>query len=120
MLSPFEDRLLLEQGLGCTNLVPRATARADELSAEELHEGAERLRRLVLSQRPAWLAMLGVSAYRAAFSVPAAAAGRQEETIGGTRIWLLPNPSGLNAHHQLPDLARCYRELLDGGTRAVR
>lgn len=111
LLSPFEDRLLPEQGLGCTNLVPRATARASELDVPELRAGASRLRRLVLSYRPAWLALLGVSAYRAAFDAQAAVSGRQPGRIGVTRVWLLPNPSGLNAHYQLPELVEEFRAL---------
>jgi len=107
-LSPFEDGRLPDYGLGCTNLVARATARADELSPEELRRGAERLRRLVLGQRPGWLAVLGLGAYRAAFARPSAAPGPQPEVIGETRVWLLPNPSGRNAHHQLPTLVAAF------------
>jgi TDG/mug DNA glycosylase family protein len=110
-LSPFEDRLLLDFRLGCTNLVERATARADELAPEELREGGERLRQLVLRLRPEWLAVLGVSAYRAAFGRPRAAPGCQPDRVGATGVWLLPNPSGLNAHYQLPRLAAEYRLL---------
>ncbi|HSR25610.1 MAG TPA: G/U mismatch-specific DNA glycosylase [Candidatus Eisenbacteria bacterium] len=110
-LSPFDDALLPGFGLGCTNLVPRATARADELTAGELRQGAERLRDLVRRLRPAWLAVLGVSAYRAAFDRPSAATGPQPAAIGRTRVWLLPNPSGLNAHCQLPGLVAEYRRL---------
>jgi TDG/mug DNA glycosylase family protein len=111
LLSPFEDGLLLERRLGCTNLVSRATARADELSQAELQAGAARLRELVLRYRPAWLAVLGVSAYRSGFGSPRASLGAQREQIGETRIWVLPNPSGLNAHYQLPRLVEAYREL---------
>ena len=111
LLSPFEDSLLLERRLGCTNLVARATARADELSESELRAGACRLRELVLEHRPAWLAVLGVSAYRTGFGVADARVGAQQERIGETRIWVLPNPSGLNAHYQLPDLVEAYRDL---------
>ena len=111
LLSPFEDALLLDFGLGCTNLAPRATARADELDARELRAGAERVRDLALRVQPEWLAVLGVTAYRAAFGRFRAATGPQPEAIGGTRVWLLPNPSGLNAHYQLPDLVAEYRRL---------
>ena len=111
LLSPFEDALLLGFGLGCTNLVPSATARADELTAAELRRGAGRLRDLVRRTRPAWLAVLGLSAYRAAFDRPRAATGPQPAAIGRTRVWLLPNPSGLNAHYQLPGLVAEYRRL---------
>jgi TDG/mug DNA glycosylase family protein len=111
LLSPFEDSLLLERRLGCTNLVARATARADELSESELRAGACRLRELVLEHRPAWLAVLGVSAYRTGFGVANARVGAQQERIGETGVWVLPNPSGLNAHYQLPDLVEAYRDL---------
>ena len=111
LLSPFEDRLLLERGLGCTNLVARATARADEVTPAELREGGERLRRLVRDVRPRWLAVLGVSAYRAAFGRPEALAGPQPFLVEGAGVWLLPNPSGLNAHYQLPGLVAMYRPL---------
>jgi double-stranded uracil-DNA glycosylase len=111
LLSPFEDRLLLDHGLGCTNLVERATARADELGPEELRAGGERLDRLVRDLRPRWLAVLGVGAYRAAFQRPDAVAGPQELGVGCAGVWLLPNPSGLNAHYQLPDLVAAYRPL---------
>jgi TDG/mug DNA glycosylase family protein len=111
LLSPFEDRLLLHHGLGCTNLVERATARADELTPEELRAGGERLGQVVLELRPAWLAVLGVSACRAAFRRPDAVAGPQPFRVGCAGVWLLPNPSGLNAHYQLPDLVAAYRRL---------
>jgi double-stranded uracil-DNA glycosylase len=111
LLSPFEDRLLLERGLGCTNLVARATARADELTPDELRAGGERLRRLALELRPRWLAVLGVSACRAAFGRPEAVAGPQPFRVGCAGVWLLPNPSGLNAHYQLPDLVAAYLPL---------
>ncbi|HYW26596.1 MAG TPA: G/U mismatch-specific DNA glycosylase [Terriglobales bacterium] len=111
LLSPFEDRHLLDHGLGCTNLVERATARAQEVTAEELRAGGERLGSLVRDLAPRWLAVLGVSAYRAAFHRPQAAAGPQPFGVGRTGLWLLPNPSGLNAHYQLPDLVAAYRRL---------
>jgi double-stranded uracil-DNA glycosylase len=111
LLSPFEDALLLERRLGCTNLVEQATARADELTPGELSTGAARLIERVAIYRPAWLAILGVSAYRSAFGVRAARTGEQPEAIGGTRVWLLPNPSGLNAHYQLPGFVEEFRAL---------
>jgi TDG/mug DNA glycosylase family protein len=111
LLSPFEDRLLLQRGLGCTNLVDSATARAEELGVEDLRAGARSLRERVDAYRPTWLAMLGVGAYRAAFDAPAARTGLQAERIGATRVWLLPNPSGLNAHYQLPQLVEEFRAL---------
>jgi double-stranded uracil-DNA glycosylase len=111
LLSPYEDHLLLDYRLGCTNLVERATARADELRPEELRAGGARLERLVLDIQPRWLAVLGVSAYRAAFQRPESVAGPQPVTVGRAGVWLLPNPSGLNAHYQLPDLVAAYRLL---------
>ena len=109
-LRPDEQWELLEVGLGVTNVVERASARADELSGEELQVGGERLAALIGDYRPRVLAVLGVTAYRAAFGVPAAAVGEQEP-IGGTRVWVLPNPSGLNAHYQLSALAEEFRRL---------
>ena len=111
MLQPSEKHELLDQGLGITNLVNRTTARADELTAEELEKGARALRRKVLRNRPKFLAVLGLSAFRTAFGRPGSGTGAQEESIGDTRIWLLPNPSGLNAHYQLPDLAKLFGDL---------
>ena len=113
LLSPFEDRLLLEFGLGCTNLVERATASADELAPEELRAGSERLREVVLRQRPGWLAVLGIGAFRTAFQLPGASAGPQPLRIGRTGTWLLPNTSGLNAHYQLAGLVAEFRRLRD-------
>jgi TDG/mug DNA glycosylase family protein len=111
LLPPWEERRLLEQGYGITNLVARATATADELAPDELRAGRRRLQRLIRRYRPAWVAVLGVGAYRAAFGRPAATVGPQSETLAGARIWLLPNPSGLNAHYQLPDLVREFTAL---------
>ncbi|MDQ3820873.1 MAG: G/U mismatch-specific DNA glycosylase [Acidobacteriota bacterium] len=111
LLSPSEERELLKSGYGITNIVARTTAAADELSEEELIEGGRRLRAKVRRYRPKVLAVLGISAYRTAFERPRAVLGRQSETIGATLIWVLPNPSGLNAHYQPKDLARLFREL---------
>jgi TDG/mug DNA glycosylase family protein len=97
-LRPAEQGELRALGLGVTNMVARASARADELTPDELAAGGERLRALVADVRPAWLAVVGITAYRAAFAEPRAVVGPQERTLGGTRIWVLPNPSGLNAH----------------------
>lgn len=110
-LDPAEDRLLVRYGCGLTNLVGRATARADEVGAEELARGAAELEAKVARYRPAWVAFLGVTAYRTAFGRRDAVIGPQAERIGGARIWVLPNPSGLNAHYRLEDLARLYGEL---------
>lgn len=97
-------------GIGITNLVPVATARADELTAVQLREGAERLRRLVAEVRPRVVAVLGLTAYRMAFGRPATAAGRQPDDLAGAALWVLPNPSGLNAHETVASLAAAYRE----------
>jgi TDG/mug DNA glycosylase family protein len=118
VLSPFEERELLELRLGITNIVNHATAVASELTPEELVAGARRLERKVRRFRPAFVAFLGVEAYRTAFARKGATIGRQEERIGETTIWILPNPSGLNAHYQLPDLARLFGALREAAERA--
>jgi len=110
-LKPSEQLLLPGYGLGITNVAPRATAQAAELSAAELRTGGERLRALVLDRQPAVLAIAGVTAYRTAFGRPKASTGPQDEMVGDTRVWVLPNPSGLNAHWTLPRLAEAFREL---------
>ena len=112
-LRPDEQHLLPGLGLGITNVAHRATARADQLTTAELIEGGERLRSLVREVEPAWLAVVGVTAYRVAFAEPRAAVGPQDATIGDTRIWVLPNPSGLNAHWQLDTLAAEFARLRD-------
>lgn len=111
LLTPAEDCDLLKSGYGLTNLAPRATARADQLDVEELLAGHQQLSAKVQHYHPRFLAVLGVSAYRIAFNRPKAAIGEQLESLNGTRVWVLPNPSGLNAHYQLNDLARTYRDL---------
>ena len=111
LLSPHEEARLLDSGCGITNVVDRATANAAELTREEIIEGGGRLRVKVLHWRPRVLAVLGIGAYRTAFAAPRAAIGLQEATIGDTHLWVLPNPSGLNAHFQLPELARVFAEL---------
>ena len=111
LLSPFDERELLKSGYGITNVVQRATASADQLTKEELLEGGARLRAKVLRYRPKVLAILGLGAYRTAFNQPKAVAGRQQDLIGNTVLWVLPNPSGLNANYQPADLARLFREL---------
>jgi len=110
-LAPDEDRELPGFGLGVTNLVSRPTRTAAELTPAELADGAGELADLVARYRPRVLAVLGITAWRQAFGRPRATLGRQPERIGGVATWVAPNPSGLNAHHQLPDLARLYREL---------
>ena len=109
--APDEQRRLLEVGCGITNLVARETASADELEVDELLAGGRNLRRKVRRFRPAWVAVLGVTAYRTAFAERAARVGRQERRLGDTGVWVLPNPSGLNAHYQIDDLARAFAEL---------
>jgi TDG/mug DNA glycosylase family protein len=112
LLHPSEDHQLLTFGYGLTNIVERATARADELATEELVTGHQQLAAKVRHYRPHCLAILGISAYRTAFKHSKATIGRQAETLYGTLIWVLPNPSGLNAHYQLNDLKQTYHELL--------
>ncbi|MFN2489594.1 MAG: G/U mismatch-specific DNA glycosylase [Actinomycetota bacterium] len=105
LLSAFEERELLDHCLGITNLVTRATATADELGPDELRRGGRALARKAGRFCPRFVAFLGLGAFRTAFGVPGAVSGPQETTIGTARVWLLPNPSGLNAHYQVPDLA---------------
>jgi double-stranded uracil-DNA glycosylase len=109
--SPFEERELLQSGYGITNLVDRATGSADELSTEELITGGRRLERKVLRYRPTIVAFVGMTAYRTAFGRPHASVGKQLEKIGSSAVWVLPNPSGLNAHYGLGDFARLFAEL---------
>src|SRR5215213_310880 len=111
LLSPYEAQELLPLGYGITNVVARATAAADELSAAEFVEGGRGLEAKVRRYRPRVLAVLGVGAYRSAFDRRGAAVGRQDETIGGATVWVLPNPSGLNAHYQLKGLTEVFTTL---------
>ncbi|MDT9684358.1 G/U mismatch-specific DNA glycosylase [Streptomyces sp. TRM76323] len=117
-LAPSEQHELLSYGLGITNVVARATARADELTDDEFREGGRLLTAKVERLRPRWLAVVGVTAYRVAFGDRKAVTGPQERTIGDTRIWVLPNPSGLNAHWTAQTMAEEYARLrvaaLDG------
>jgi TDG/mug DNA glycosylase family protein len=108
---------LLSYGLGITNVVARASARADELSAEEYREGGRLLSAKVARLRPRWLAVLGVTAYRTAFDDRKAQVGPQTRTIGDTRVWVLPNPSGLNAHWTPATLAEEFGRLREAATR---
>ena len=108
VLSPVDQGRLLDYGLGITNLVARATAGAAELSADELRAGAAILIAKIEHYKPAKVAFLGVSTFRTAFGRPKASIGLQDERVGGSETWVLPNPSGLNAHYQLPDLEREY------------
>src|SRR6266480_3748748 len=111
LLSPFEEPELLNSGLGITNVVAHATATAAELTPEDFVRGGLNLRAKLRRFRPQILAVLGVGAYRVAFATPQATIGEQAERIGDTRVWVLPNPSGLNANYQLPDLVRLFRQL---------
>ena len=110
-LHPSEQGVLPGLGLGITNVVARASARADELSPAELVEGGALLAALAAHWRPRYLAVLGVTAYRAAFGRPKATVGSQEDTVGGVPVWVLPNPSGLNASWTTPRLAEAFEEL---------
>ena len=111
LLHPSEEQELLGLGLGVTNVVPRATATAAELSREELLDGGRRLAEVGERWHPRYVAVLGVTAYRAAFGDPKATLGAQDRRLGPAQVWVLPNPSGLNAHHQPADLARLFGEL---------
>ena len=111
IVSPFEDARLLRCGIGLTNLVARATAAAAELTEEELRAAPSLLDRKLTPLRPRIVAVLGIGAYRAAFARPKAPLGRQDRWIGVAPVWVLPNPSGLNAHHQLDDLAARFAEV---------
>ena len=111
LLDPSEQDLMLEYGLGITNIVPRATARADELTRDELRAGGRRLTELAARYEPEWVAVVGISAYRSAFDRAKAVVGPQDEVIAGARLWVLPNPSGLNAHYQADALADEFRAL---------
>jgi TDG/mug DNA glycosylase family protein len=117
-IAPFEERKLLRLGLGITNVVARTTARADELTVDELRRGAGRLAAKVRRFGPAFVAVLGVTAFRSAFEQPRANLGLQPTPLSGARLWVLPNPSGLNAHHQLEDLAQLFGELRDASANA--
>jgi double-stranded uracil-DNA glycosylase len=108
---PSEERLLLARGYGITNLVARTTATAAELAPEEIVAGGAALAEKVRRHAPRVLAVLGVTAYRTAFDRPRAALGLQDDAIGDSAIWVLPNPSGLNAHYQIGELARLFGEL---------
>lgn len=108
--TPDYRATFMSLGLGISNLVNRATARADELTRDELRAGAERLRLNVAVWRPRVVAVVGITAYRDAFGRPKATQGRQDETLEGAELWVLPNPSGLNAHDTIATLAAAYAE----------
>lgn len=111
VLEPSEQSVLPSLGIGITNLVERVTAAASELDNEELRTGALSLEEKVLHLRPRLIAVLGLQAYRTAFQRPRATMGEQEETLGATRVWLLPNPSGLQARYQMPDMTAMFADL---------
>ncbi|MEU0119627.1 G/U mismatch-specific DNA glycosylase [Streptomyces bobili] len=111
LLKPAEQGELLSYGLGITNVVARASARAEELTAEEYREGGRLLREKVVRLAPRWLAVVGVTAYRVAFDDRTAQVGPQARVIGGTRVWVLPNPSGLNAHWTAATMAEEFARL---------
>lgn len=111
LLSPDEDMKLLEYGLGVSNLVDRPTRAADELAGDELRAGFVALEELARTYEPGVVAVVGLSAWRNVHGRPMAGVGLQRETVGGRPAWVVPNPSGLNAHYQLPDLIRLYGEL---------
>ena len=110
-LAPSEQAKLASYGLGITNIAPRATAQAAELTDDELREGAVQLQALIDRHRPRYVAVAGVTAYRVAFGRPRAVIGPQDERLGTARLWILPNPSGLNAHTSVPLLAEEMRKL---------
>ena len=109
-LTEADRRMFLDAGIGISNLVHRATARADELGRAELREGAVRLADDIARWRPRVVAIVGLTAYRQGFDRPKALAGRQDEPIADAELWVVPNPSGLNAHATVADLARAYAE----------
>ena len=111
LLAPAEKRELLKNGYGITNVIARTTASETDLRKDEYVTGARRLRAKLRRYQPKFLAVLGIGAYRVAFARPKAVLGRQEENIGNAIVWVLPNPSGLNAHYQPKELARLFREL---------
>jgi double-stranded uracil-DNA glycosylase len=116
LLKPSEQGELTKYGLGITNIAPRATAQAAELTPAELRQGGVRLTALIETHRPSIVAILGVTAYRTAFARPKAMIGPQPDPLGPARLWILPNPSGLNASWRLPRLAEAFREVrLAGG-----
>ena len=111
LLSPFEERELLKLQLGISNVVPHATAAASELTREDFAKGGRTLKANVRHYQPRIVAVLGVGAYREAFARPKAVIGEQDERIAEARVWVLPNPSGLNANYQIDDLVKLFKEL---------
>jgi TDG/mug DNA glycosylase family protein len=113
VLHPSQRREMLACGIGITNLVARATVSAAELTADEIRAGRPRLARKVRRYRPRAVAVVGIGAFRIAFDRPAATIGRQPGDLAGALLWVLPNTSGLNAHHQPAGFARAFRALRD-------
>jgi TDG/mug DNA glycosylase family protein len=111
LLSPWEEGSLLKLGIGITNLVARATTAASDLTDAELRAGRRRLERKVRRYTPGWVAVVGIGAYRTAFDRPRAIIGRQPELLHRSRLWVLPNPSGLNANHQIAELTQAFEAL---------
>ncbi len=118
VLAPEDQHVLPELGIGITNIVGRVTATASELSTAELREGAQHLEARVQHLRPRCVAVLGLQAYRTAFRRSTASIGLQPETLAGARLWLLPNPSGLQARYQMPELTEFFTALFIETTRA--
>lgn len=110
-LDPSEEQELLENGYGITCFVERTTARADEIDKREFMEGGKKVEKKIKKYKPKILAVLGIGAYRSAFNKPKVKIGRQDEKIGDTQVWLLPNPSGLNANYQIKDFVELFKEL---------
>lgn len=117
-MRPDDLAMLSDLDLGITNIVPTASARADQLTRAEMRAGAVELAAKVARLRPQVVAVLGLTVYRLAFDRPAAAAGEQRDRLGGARLWVLPNPSGLNAHETVDTLAAVYREAWDAASDA--
>src|SRR3989442_3841107 len=111
LVSRFEERELLKSGIGISNVVPHATASAAELTRDDFIKGGRMLAAKVRRYKPRIVAILGVGAYRQAFTKPKAVIGEQDDHIHTARVWVLPNPSGLNANYQLPELVRLFRKL---------
>jgi TDG/mug DNA glycosylase family protein len=118
LFHPSEQHELLALGIGITNVVARATAAADALTVDELRAGGKALERKVRRHKPRYLAIVGIGAYRTAFERPKAKLGLQPETIAGTKIWVLPNPGGLNANYQPAQLVELFRELREAAAAA--
>lgn len=116
-MTAADRTMVTELGIGITNIVPTASARADELTRAELHDGAVALAAKVADLDPTVVAVLGLTAYRHAFDRPKAVAGLQHETLGGAELWVLPNSSGLNAHESVDSLAIAYRAAWDAAQR---